>query len=228
MSRLSAWACAAVLAAILAAPAWAGARNREPAQSEYDLMVSELKLTEQQQADLKAKFKARDDALAAWTAANGEKLRAAEDAAKAARGGTDEAARQKASADLKALQEQRAGAVAEAEAAILAALTPEQKIAWEGVKLFQATVGRMRKVALTEEQTAKIKIACAAAAKDLAAVQGDDRKAKQERSEVPRRLKWAIEQVILTPEQREAVVRKPAAPAPAAPAPAAAPAEAPK
>ncbi|HUT35881.1 MAG TPA: Spy/CpxP family protein refolding chaperone [Planctomycetota bacterium] len=215
------------LVALMVGQAVAGERGgrrgagKEPAVSEYDLMVRELKLTEQQQADLKVKIKAREDAVAAWNTANAEKLKAAEDAAKAARTGADPAAKKQAAENLKALHAQCDEATAEASAAVLAVLTPEQKKAWEAFKLYETVAGRYKKLTLTEEQQAKIKAACAAAWKELEENQGDDKSAKKARTEINNKLRWAIEVVILTPEQREAVPTKggrkagAAAPAPA-------------
>jgi Spy/CpxP family protein refolding chaperone len=187
-------------------------------------MVTECKLTAEQQATLKEKVAAKIAALEAWNKDNAEKLKAAEDAQKATRSGTDDAAKKKAGADLKALQTARDAATAQADEAILAVLTPDQKIAWEGSKLCQATIAKYRKANLTEDQLAKVKSVCLAGAKELAAAQGDDRKAKTARSVVPLKIRFAIDEVILTPEQREAV----APPAPAPPKDAAAQPEAPK
>ncbi len=217
---------AMALVALVAGQAAAGERGgrragREPQVSEYDLMVRELKLTEQQQADLKVKAKAKEDAGAAWDAANADKLKAAEDAAKAARGGNDPAAKKTAAENLKALRAQRDEATAAASAAILTVLTPEQKAAWEGFKLYETVVARYKKLTLTEEQQAKIKATCAIASRELEGNQGDDKAAKKARTEINNKLRWAIEAVILTPEQREAVPAKggrkggAAAPAPA-------------
>ena len=232
MKPLARLAVLLVLVAAVASPLAAAQKGRgkaaaEPEKPLLEQMAAELKLTDAQQADLKEKIKARDDALAAWTTANADKLKAAEDAAKTARAGTDVAAKKKAGADLKVLTDARKEAAAKAEEAILAVLTPEQKNQWQGLVLFQTTLGRLKKCSPTEEQQAKIRQACAATARDLAAVEGDDRKAKQAKAEIPKRLQWAIEEVILTPEQKAMVARKPAAaaaPATTSAAPAAAPA----
>jgi Spy/CpxP family protein refolding chaperone len=189
----------AALAAVSAAAGEGGARRgagREPAESQYDLMARELKPTEQQQAQLKEKIAARDAALAAWTTANAAKVKAAEDAVKAARGGTDADAKKKAADDMKAIRAERDKATAEADAAVLAVLTAEQKTAWDTFKLYQTTVAKYKKITLTEEQSAKIKAACAAAWKELEANQGDDRAEKRARSDVNGKLTWAIEVVI--------------------------------
>jgi Spy/CpxP family protein refolding chaperone len=200
----------------------------EAIQAAADQMAAECKLTADQQATLKEKVKAKVDALEAWLKVNGEKLKAAQDAAKAARAGTDDAAKKKAGADLKALETERDAALAQADAAILAILTPEQKADWDASKLYQTTIARYKKANPTEEQQAKIKAVCKAAAAELAGLKDDDKKAKQTRAAVPLKLRFAIEEAILTPEQKAAAAPppKPAAKPEAAP-PAAAPAAAP-
>jgi Spy/CpxP family protein refolding chaperone len=223
-----------MLAALVAGTALAAGAPKAPAkgsveaiQAEGDQMIAECKLTADQQATLKEKVKEKVAALEAWLKTNGEKLKAAQDAAKAARSGTDDAAKKKASADLKTLDTDRNAVLAQADAAILAALTPEQKADWEGVKLYQTTIGRYKKANPTEEQQAKIKAVCKAAAAELAGLSADDKKSKTARAAAPGKVKFAIDEVILTPEQKAAVApaRKPAAktePAPPTAAPAAA------
>ena len=185
-------------------------RGKEPPESLSDQLVRECKLTAKQQTDLKAKIKARDDALAAWDKANAEKVQAAETAAKDARAGGDADARKKASGEVRALKAAREESAAQATAAVFALLTPEQKAAWGGYQLYQTTVGRYRRAELTEEQLAKIKAACAVAAKDLGEIDEADSKAKRAKRAVTDKLRWAINVFVLTPEQRETVGKRPA------------------
>jgi len=212
MASLKWFALAAMLAVTVAAVAAAAQREKAPekgskeaVEAEAALMVAECKLTAEQQATLKEKVKAKIDALEEWLKANGEKLKAAQDAAKAARSGADAAAKKKAGDDLKALEAARDQALAQADTAVLAVLTAEQKEAWDGFKLYQTTIARYKKANPSEEQIAKIKAVCAAGAKELASVQDDDRKAKQAKSAVPLKLRFAIEEAILTAEQRATV-----------------------
>jgi hypothetical protein len=72
---------------------------------QQDTMIRECNLSEEQQKTLKEKFQLKQKALETWEQANAAKLAAAEDAAKTARKGTDDAAKKKASGDLKALAE---------------------------------------------------------------------------------------------------------------------------
>lgn len=187
-------------------------RGKEAEQSEYDLLVSECKLTDAQQAKLKAKIKAKEEAVAAWNTTNAEKVKAAEDAVAAARSGGEADAKKTAGAAMRALVTERVAATADADAAILTVLTPEQKAAWEAFKLYQNIMRRYKKAALTEEQSAKVKAACAIASKELGPVDdGDERAARKAKSAVEAKLRWAIEALVFTPEQRETVARKPRA-----------------
>jgi len=217
MRGLKAFALGVGLAVLVAASVDAGerggrrGRGREPEPSLFDLMVSECKLTPEQQTAIKAKIKAKEDAVAAWDKANAEKVRAAEDAVQAARSGGDADARKKAGAAMRALNAERAAATADADAAILTVLTPDQKAKWQAFQLYQTVMRRYRKAELTEEQTAKVKAACAAAWKELSALDADadDKTTRRERSAIDGKLRWAIENVILTPDQRAATARKP-------------------
>ncbi len=212
---------AALMAWIVSGTCEAAARRapksaQEIVQEQSNLMAQECKLSEEQQKALPDKFKAKQAALEAWDKTNAAKMAAAEEAAQAARAGNDAAAKKTANDNLKTLMEERAQATAEADKAILAVLTEPQKATWAGVELAQTTLPKYKRANLTDEQTAKIKAACVIAARDMAAFTGDDRKDKQGRTTVQKSLKWAIDNVILTPEQRDVVV-KPAPQPPTAP-----------
>lgn len=177
---------------------------------QQELVIRECKLNDEQQKTIKEKFKLKLEALETWEKANAEKVKAAEEAAKTARQGSDAAAKKKAAGDLKELEVNRNQATAETDKAILEVLSDEQKLIWAGVELAQATLPHYKKANLTDEQTAKIKAACLVAAKDTVACTGDDKKAKQGKITIQKSLIWAIDNVILTAEQRESVSRKPA------------------
>jgi len=184
-------------------------KGREPEESLFDQVVRECKLTANQQADAKEKLKAHEAALAAWDKANAQKLQAAEAAAKEARAGGDADAKKRTSGELKALRTAREESAVEAGAGILAVLTPEQKATWNAYQLYKSIVARYRKAELTEEQSAKIKAGCAVASKELAEIDDAEPKAKKANREITNRLRWAIDVFVLTPEQREALGRKP-------------------
>ncbi|MBT3201223.1 MAG: hypothetical protein HN350_15085 [Phycisphaerales bacterium] len=179
-------------------------RQRRPAEeSLLEALVRECKLTDAQQAKIKEKIKARDAALAAWDKANSEKVAAAAAASKEARSGGDADKKKQAGAAVRELKTARQEAGAETTAAALKTLTKEQQTAWDGYQLFKSLAGRYRRLELTEEQKAKVKIACGFAARDIAKIDPDDNKAKKAKGEITKHLQWAINALILTPEQRK-------------------------
>ena len=183
---------------------------QETLMAQQELMIAECKLNDEQQQTIKEKFKLKLEALETWEKAYADKVKAAEEAAKTARQGSDASAKKKAISDLRELEASREQATAEADKAILDVLSDANKMIWAGVELAQTTLLRYNKAKLTSEQTAKIKSACLIAAKDLAAFTGDDKKSKLGKATVQKSLTWAIDNVILTPEQRETVTRRPA------------------
>lgn len=184
-------------------------RGRKPEENLLDQLVRECKLTDKQQADVKEKIEARDAALAAWDKANAEKVQTAETAAKDARGKQDAEARKTTGAQLRELRTARQESGAQATAAVMTVLTPKQKTAWDTYQLYKSTIARYRKAELTEEQLAKVKIACAAAAKEIGEIDENESKPKKIVGEVNKKLRWAIDVLVLTPMQREGLAKKP-------------------
>jgi hypothetical protein len=185
-------------------------RGRKPQESLLDQIIGACKLTDKQQTAVKEKIKARDAVLATWDKTNAEKVQSAEAAAKDARGKQDAEARKTASAKLRELKTARREAGAQTTAAVLALLTPEQKTAWDACQLYKSTVARYRKAELTEEQLGKVKIACAAAAKEIGEIDESESKPRKILNAINKKLRWAIDVLVLTPPQREALARKPA------------------
>lgn len=201
----------AVLAgSALAAREGGRGRGRQPAESLFDQLVRECKLTEKQQADVKAKVKALDEALAKWDEANAQKVQAAKDAAKTAREKKDDEARKTASGELRTLMTARKESAAEATAAVFTVLTAKQKAAWAGYELYQSIVGRYRRADLSDQQLAKVKSACAVAAKELGEAGDDDGRGKRAERDITNKLRWGIDVFVLTDEQREAMAKQPA------------------
>ena len=186
-----------------------GRRGGPPQEDLLEVLVRECKLPAQQQEAVKAKIKARDEALAKWDAANGEKVAAAEAAAKEARSGGDADKKKQTSAALRELRTAREQSAAEASAAVLATLTDDQKAAWGAYELYKSLAGRYRRVELSEEQIAKVKLACRFAAKDIAGIDPDDSKAKRVKGEVNKKLQWAINALVLNDEQRTMMAAAP-------------------
>ena len=200
-----------VAGAALAAPREGGRRKgKQPEQSLLDTLVRECKIPEAQQAGLKAKIAAREAALTAWDTANAEKVQAAEAAAKEARGKQDADAKKRTAGEVRALKTARDESAAEATQALFATLTDTQKAAWATYELYQSTVARFRRIDLTEDQQAKIKLACGVAAKEIGALDSNDGKAGKAEKAILAKLRWAVEVMVLTAEQRETITRKPA------------------
>jgi Spy/CpxP family protein refolding chaperone len=212
----------ATLALLIASPAVLAEEGKAPAaksplRGEYAIMASELKLSDQQVADLAAKVKAKDEALAAWEKENGEKFKAAQEAAKKAKEGNDKEAAKKAAEELRALNEARAKIQSDAMTGIYALLTPEQKEAWEGFVLYRSAMARFRKAGLTEDQQKKVRELAGAAAKELSGATGDEKTVRQAKGQVQAKLAKDVE-ALLTAEQKEALksAAKPADEKPAA------------
>ncbi|MHC4251687.1 MAG: hypothetical protein ACYS9X_21410 [Planctomycetota bacterium] len=199
--RWFALAAVAVLAGGVAGAREKRERKAKPKEEGlFDQVVRECELGEADQARVKEKVEAYEEAVAAWDRDNAEKVEAAEAAAKEAKAKKDADLRKEAGRKLKEVRTEREDAVADARDAIVEALSPEQKATWEGYLLFKSVAGRYRRAELSEEQLARVKAACVVAAKDLAEA-GDDRKAERA---VTDRLRWGIDVFVLTPEQREA------------------------
>ncbi len=178
-------------------------------RGEYAIMVSQCELSDQQKTDLEAKVKVRKETQAAWQQANGEKVKALREAQKKAKEANDKDAMQKARDDLKALDSGRRKIDADSMAAIYAVLTAEQKAKWQAFQTYRTLMRRYKRLNPTEAQTAKIREAAAAAAKDLGAAAGDDKESRKKRAEADKSLRKTIEETILTAEQREALQKKP-------------------
>ena len=200
---------AALLAGIVPDLSAAQKSASEIVQEQQDLLFRECKPTDAQQTTIKEKLKLKQETLENWEKANADKVKAAGEAAKAARQGTDAAAQKQAADTLKGLTTSRTQVIVQADKPILDALTEEQRLTWAGVQMAQTMLPRFKKAKLADEQTTKIKAACLAAAKDLASYTGDDKKDKQGRTTIQKSLQWAIDNVILTAEQRETMGRKP-------------------
>lgn len=209
---LGAMLAACVVSSASAAPKGkAGPKTaQDVVMEQQELLISECKLSDEQQKAIKEKFKLKLEALAAWEKTNTEKVKAAEEAARTARQGSDASAKKTAAGNLKELETSRGLATTAADKSILDVLSDEQRMTWAGVQLAQTTLPRYKKANLTDDQTAEIKAACVTAARDLAEFSGDDKKAKQGKTTVQKSLTWAIDNVILTADQRGTMKPKPA------------------
>jgi len=198
-----------ILAAEKAAKGRKAKGGSDALRGEYAIMASECGLTDQQKTDLKAKVKARKDAQKAWMDANGDKHKALREAYGKAKEAGDKDAMKKARDELKGLDTERRKADADSMTAILTILTPEQKAKWKAFHTYRTLMRRYKRLNPTEEQTARIRAAAAAASKGLGAVAGDDKESRKKQGEIQKELQKTIEETILTAEQREALQKKP-------------------
>jgi len=163
---------------------------------ERAIMAKECNCTEKQQAKLAEKDQAKKEALNAWDTQNGAKLdelRAklvtAED--KAAVG-----------AELTTLEADRTRIEANAEADILAVLTPEQQVVWQGYKLSQQM--KMRYSLMNAEQATKCRTLCNNAAKEIAALQGTAQENQKAKAAIIENLNKAVQELV-----KSTAVKKP-------------------
>jgi Spy/CpxP family protein refolding chaperone len=214
MRSLKWFAVAAALVVLVCAPAVMAeeAKVKAPAKDTlkgvYAQMVTICKLSDQQVTDLKTKVKARDDAVAAWMTPNADKMKAADEAVKKAKEGSDKAAGKKANEDRQKLMAERTKIEADGMVAIYAVLTPEQKQAWDGQQMYMQMSGRFKRANLTEEQRTKIRPLCDQAAKDEAVVKGDEKAARKAKSDIQAKVIKTIEDTILTAEQKAEMAKK--------------------
>jgi hypothetical protein len=203
-------------------------------KEQYALLIDKCNPSAEQKQALQEKFKLKQTILESWDQANGARLQAAKDAAAAAKKGTDEEAKRKADAEQRGLQDDRVHATYETECAVYALLDPEQKITWAGAQLAEYLMPKYGRAKPADEQWTRVKEACRAAGKEISAKVGDEKKERDARNNVERCVRWAIENIILTPEQvnlnngiKPPPIKPPAPPSEfGAPTPAAAPAPA--
>jgi hypothetical protein len=162
---------------------------------ECAMMAKECNCTEKQQAKLAEKDQAKKEALNAWDTQNGAKLDelraklvAAED--KAAVG-----------AELTTLEADRARIEADAEADILAVLTPEQQVVWQGYKFFQQM--KMRYSLTNADQATRCRTLCNNAAKEIAALQGTAQENQKAKAAVMEKLNKAVQELAKSTVQKK-------------------------
>jgi Spy/CpxP family protein refolding chaperone len=188
-------------------------------------MVRECKLSDEQQAKLaQAVIDARAEAEA-WQKTNAAKLEASRKAVQAAQDAGDQEATKKAYIDSMSLREETRALMMKHQNAIVAILTPEQRVAWQGYRLFVDVVSDLKAIVkLTDEQAPKVRPICEEAAQSLAAIKDEGEAGMKARMAVQEKLLTGIKEKVLTPEQRtmlDAKLAPPEKPAEKAPAPAA-------
>jgi Spy/CpxP family protein refolding chaperone len=181
-----------------------GEKSTSGLRGEYAILASECSLTAEQEAALKAKIQARNQAMAEWQQAHGEKALDIRKAMKAAKDAGNKEEMKRLGEEMKTLSTERRQMEEKTMADIYAILTPEQKTKWAGFRLYRQAMGWCKKAGLTEEQQATIRKMADAKAKDVADA-ADEKAARQ----IATALRKEIEQSVLTAEQRETLAKKP-------------------
>jgi len=222
MKRTALWISALISLALLCPPALAApgaeggrkakkarakkgrpARKKKP-RGEYGIMISVLKMDEAQAERLSQAVRKYQEAVKAWEASpSGLKYKDLSDAAKKARQDKDKEKMKSIMQEMKSVRKERDALVAAERAKIMDVLTPEQKIQWAGFTLYRGTIGRYKRLKLTEEQDAQIREICTAAAKDM-----PDRSDRRAYGAARKKLAQDIEKV-LTPQQAEELKKRP-------------------
>ena len=171
-------------------------------RGEYAILASECGLTDAQKELLAAKLKASKEATDKWEQENGQKAKDLQAKMKAAKeaGNAEEA--KGIAQELKTLLAERARLTEGNMTAVYDMLTPEQKVKWNGFKLYRVAMMRYKKLELTEDQTAKVRALADETAKGVDPT--DEKAAKKAMTTLAEK----IEQDVLTPEQRENLSKK--------------------
>lgn len=169
------------------------------------ILTKAVKLTEQQQAQIKQKFMAKQVAIDEWNKANQAKLEQARKAFAAAFKTMDEEQVNKASMPLHVLLAQRQRLLKAQNDEVMSVLTPRQKTAWAAFHLNMVVKSAYARFNLTAEQAAKAEAMCLEVAKEIDLDSLDDNGLRN----LYHRLFALIHEKVLTEEQRKSSVMKP-------------------
>jgi Spy/CpxP family protein refolding chaperone len=175
-----------------------GARSgKAPLSGQLDRMVKILHLTTDQAQQVSQIDQANRQAVDQFDAANAAHLKELRVMAEAARNDKDALAQKKATADLKALAQQRMSLIDKGEQQILGVLDNQQMAQWRQVLLLDTATRRFEKLGLAEAQKAAIKKTFEALAAE------SDLSVEANRLGVAKALEDDILKNVLTPEQRK-------------------------
>ncbi len=164
-------------------------------------MAKVCKMSEQQQEQVAELNTLRRKAVAEFRADNAEKTKALKAEIAEAGKNKDERALKEARVQLRSLYRKQKEIYTQWQSKIMDVLTPEQKSQWGQYQIMLSIRKRFRNAKLTDDQTARIKTACA---KFTAGVDLSDKKARRE---AIKKLDKHIRKEILTDAQREATTR---------------------
>jgi len=172
-------------------------------RGEYAIMASVTKMDDAQKAKLLAQVQANEKAVQDWDAANGEKIRKIEAELEAL---GEKATPEKVKSlndDLDALNNARFKVEKDGKTALLALLSPDQKVLWEGFTAYRQMSLRYRRAKLTETQDQAVRKLCDDAGKSLL-----DAKDAKARMDIIDAIAKEISEKVLTEAQRETLVRR--------------------
>jgi len=173
--------------------------GKKKLRGEYSIMASVLKMDEAQTAKLAETVRKYQEAMKAWgSSPNGQKYKELSAAAKQARKDKDKEKMKSISEEMKSLRKEREELATAQKAEVLAILTDQQKAEWAGFSLYRSTVGRYKRLQLTEDQNKQIREICQATAKTL-----PDRSDRKAYYAARKELSQNIEEKVLTDAQRE-------------------------
>jgi hypothetical protein len=167
-----------------------------------DILNKAVKLAEQQQAQIKQKFMAKQVPIDDWNKANQAKLEQARKAYATAFKTMDEDQVNRASMPLHVLMAQRQRLLKAQNDEVMSVLTPEQKTAWAAFHLNMVVKNAYARFNLTAEQTAKAEDMCLEVAKQVDLDSLDDSGLRN----LYHRLFALIHEKVLTEEQRKSSV----------------------
>jgi Spy/CpxP family protein refolding chaperone len=193
-------------------------------QNELQEMFSQCQMTDEQKTKVTQIATAGMASLAEWNKAHADQMAALQKQMKAASDVKDAAAAQKIRAEAIAVLEERSSIAVKMQQDMLAVMTPEQRLKWNGFVVSQQVKGRFAATQWTAEQAAKIQEMCDAAAKEITAITVEGIEGARAKGAVLGKLLVAVVNTVMTPEQRAALPQPPGAAVAPAPAPAPSPA----
>ena len=177
-------------------------KSRDVVAGEYKMMVRELKMTPQQQTDMRKILTTHNEQRAALRKTNAPKLESLEKRHAEAKAAKDKAALKKVNQERRALRKAENTLNDKKKADIAALLTPEQKKQYTVFNVYRQALRKFSKAKLTDEQKAKVK--------KLAAEHSGNFGGKPKANRAAQAALNAKVAELLTEEQKAAMAKKPA------------------
>ena len=177
-------------------------KTRDVVAGEYKIIVGELKMTPQQQADMRKILTTFHKQRAALRKTNAPKVESLKKRHAEAKSAKDKAAMKQIRKEGSTLRKAEKTLDDKKKADIVALLTPEQKKQYTAYKAYRRALGKFSKAKLTDEQKAKVK---ALAAKDVGSFGGKPKANRAAQAALNAKVA-----TLLTEEQTAAMAKKPA------------------